>query len=333
MIALVTGANGFLGRYVVSALLERGVTVRALVRPAAKLDELSWPSSVEVFRADLRAGEALERAFDGVEVLVHLAAAVVGGEDGQLSAAVVGTERLLGAMAHTNCRRLVFASSFAVYDWSRIRGTLDESSPVEPAPDLYVRGGYAIAKAWQERVVRRFAESHGWGLTVLRPGFIWGQGHADLAALGPKLGKLRFVIGPWSRMPLTYVENCADLFAIAATDPRARAQTFNVVDDEGVRIWPFLGDYMAGTGQRGFRIPIPYHPTYFLVNLAFNTVFRRNAKLPGLLIPAGFESRLKPLRFSNRHAREVLGWTPRLNFHECLVRTFGALPTGTASGA
>src|SRR5262249_61506643 len=53
MRALVTGANGFLGQHVVSALVARGVEVRTLVRPAARLEALGWPSAVEVFRADL----------------------------------------------------------------------------------------------------------------------------------------------------------------------------------------------------------------------------------------------------------------------------------------
>ena len=43
MRALVTGANGFLGRHVVAALLARGVEVRAMVRPATSLDALGWP--------------------------------------------------------------------------------------------------------------------------------------------------------------------------------------------------------------------------------------------------------------------------------------------------
>ena len=54
MKALVTGANGFLGRHVVGALLARGIDVRAMVRPATRLEAVGWPSSVEVFRADLR---------------------------------------------------------------------------------------------------------------------------------------------------------------------------------------------------------------------------------------------------------------------------------------
>ena len=76
MKALVTGANGFLGRHVVGALLARGIEVRAMIRPAARLEALGWPSSVEVFRADLRTSCELRRAFESVDVLLHLAAQV-----------------------------------------------------------------------------------------------------------------------------------------------------------------------------------------------------------------------------------------------------------------
>ncbi|HUM09610.1 MAG TPA: NAD(P)-dependent oxidoreductase [Myxococcaceae bacterium] len=328
MKALVTGAAGFLGRHVVSALLERGVAVRAMVRPAARIEGLGWPPSVEVVRADLRSSPDLHRAFDGVEVLVHLAAAVSGGEDAQFAATVVGTERLLEAMARTDCRRVVLASSFSVYDWSAIEGTLDEDSPLEPVADLYARDGYSIAKSWQERVARRACATHGWELTVLRPGFIWGRDHAYLAALGVQISRLHLVIGPLSRLPMTHVENCADLFALAAVDPRARGQTFNVVDGEGERIWSFLGDYLRGKGERGIRIPVPYRLVHRAVQLAFSTVFRRNLKLPQILIPVRFESRLKPLRYTHRRAREVLGWSPPLAFEECLRRTFE--PAGPA---
>ncbi|HSB19563.1 MAG TPA: NAD(P)-dependent oxidoreductase [Anaeromyxobacteraceae bacterium] len=360
MRALVTGAGGFLGRHVVAALLARGHRVRAMVRPAARLEGLGWPASpglsvgpggpgvegsvgpggpgvegsagpggpgvegVEVVRADLRAARDLAPAFEGVDVLVHLAAAVSGGEDLQFAAAVAGTERLLGAMATTPCRRLVLASSFAVYDVGAIRGGVhDESAPLHRAPELYGRDGYTIAKLWQERVTRRLAEQHGWDLTVLRPGFIWGRDHAYLSALGQRLGRHHLVIGPLTRLPLTHVENCADVFAQAAEDPRARGQTFNVVDGRGERIWTFLGDYQRGTGERGLRIPVPYRPALWAIRLAYATVFRRATKVPTVLIPNRFESRLRPLRFENRRLREVLGWKPPLDYRQCLARTYG----------
>jgi UDP-glucose 4-epimerase len=323
--ALVTGANGFLGRRVVMALLAQGHKVRALVRPATSVDEIGWPDSVEIVRGDLRSARELATAFHDVDVLVHLAAAVTGGEDAMFASTVNGTERLLTAMGSSACRRIVLASSFAVYDWSSIRGTLDESSPLETGADLYRRDGYTIAKAWQERVTRRLAAKHGWDLTVLRPGFIWGADHGYLAACGQRIGRLHIVVGPFSHLPLTHVDNCADLFARAAADPRAAGQTLNVVDGPGERIWSYLGDHLKHSGERGFRLPMPYVVAFGIVRLAFATIFKRNEKLPHALIPCRFESRLKPLRYTNLRAKDVLGWRPPFDYSECLRRTYGPL--------
>jgi len=323
MKALVTGANGFLGRHVVGALLARGIEVRAMVRPAVRLEALGWPASVEIFRADLRTSRELPSAFDGIDVLVHLAAVVSGGEDAQFAGTVAGTESLLEAMAASTCRRLVLCSTFSVYDYDSIRQTLDEDAPLHKIPELYNRDGYTIAKWWQERVSRRYAEKHGWDLTVLRPGFIWGRDHGYLAALGQQFGRHHLVIGPLTRMPMTHVENCADAFALATADPRARGQTLNVVDGPGERIWSYLCDYMRCSDQPGWRVPIPYWLAISTVRLAFATIFRRATKVPSILIPNRLNSRLKPLHFENRRLRETLGWTPPFDYQQCLARSYG----------
>jgi UDP-glucose 4-epimerase len=119
------------------------------------------------------------------------------------------------------------------------------------------------------------------------------------------------------------VENCADLFARAAEDLRAVGQTFNVVDGEGERIWSYLGAHLRGAGERGLRVPIPYAWPSSSSAPPSPPSSKRNPKLPQILIPCRFESRLKPLRYTNRRAREVLGWTPPLDLHACLARTYG----------
>lgn len=333
MRALVTGAGGFLGRHVVTALVDRGVEVRAMVRPAASLDGLDWPEQVQVHRADLRDRRGLAGAFDGVDVLVHLAAVAEGGEDFIFASTVTGTERLLGEMRGTRCQHVVLISSFSVYDWSATRGTLDEDSPVETAPHLYLRDGYAIAKTWQERVARRASDEEGFALTVLRPGFIWGRDHARVSAMGMAVGPLNLVIGPLTRIPMTHVENCADLIALTVTDARARRRTFNVVDGPGERTWTQLGRHLRGTGRRGIRIPLPYHLAFALVRLARATVFRRSANLPQILVPVRFEARLKPLRFTNRRVREILGWEPPLDLQAALARTFPTAGSPPVTGS
>ena len=219
------------------------------------------------------------------------------------------------------------ASSFSVYGWSTIRGTLTEESPLES--DLYRRDGYAIAKTWQERVARRMSQKHNWDLTVLRPGFIWGRDHGYLAGLGQKLGRWHLVFGPSTRLPLTHVENCADCFAVAVENPRAVGETFNVVDGHEISSWRYLGEYLRRTEAREHRFPVPYAVALsgsLLADWVNRRFFHDRARLPGLLIPCRFRARFKPLQFSTRKVEEVLGWRPPLDLAECLRRTYDAEP-------
>ena len=319
MKVLVTGAGGFLGRHVVAGFLDRGQPVRAIVRPSTDLGELGWPDTVEVFRADL-AVDDLKGAFDGIETLIHLAAAMRGTAEEQHAATVGGTARLLDAMARSSTRRLILASSLSVYDWSATRGTLDESSPLEEDPAG--RDAYAAAKIDQERLVRRESSARGWGLTVLRPGAIWGPDHAQLAAFGPKVGPIFLVIGPSTRLPLTFVENCASCFVEAAEGPRAVGETFNVIDDDERQIWPFLGEYLRRSGTRGLRVPIPYGVAMAACRAGHAVLGKLTRSLPGLLVPRRFEARFKPLRFDNARARTILGWRPKVSFADSLRLTF-----------
>ena len=122
----------------------------------------------------------------------------------------------------------------------------------------------------------------------------------------------------------TVVNNQVQLGDVFAT------QTLNVVDGPGQRIWHYLSDYMRGSGQPGWRVPVPYWVAISAVRMAFVTIFRRATKVPSILIPRRLESRLKPLKFENRKVRETLSWTPPLDYEQCLARTYG--PTEPAAG-
>lgn len=323
MRVLVTGANGFLGRAVVAAFLEKGYGVRALVRPAAKVDGL-WDDRVQIVRADLRLPLTPDELFEGTDVVVHLAADIIGGEEEQWASTVVGTERLLAAMNTSEIKRLVLASSFSVYDWSAAGTVLTENTPI--ARNLVERGGYATAKVWQERLVRRAVDAYSLQLTVLRPGYIWGQAHEYPPGVGQSMGRVHVVMGGLTRLPLTYVENCADCFVAATESQQAIGGTFNVIDDDGVRAWRYMGEYLRRTGTPGMRVVVPYGLSLRLVRLVQKTskrVFHGKGKLPSVMMPARFEARFKPLRFPNTELREVLGWHPRHNFEDALERTYG----------
>lgn len=324
MKVLVSGAGGFLGRYVVKCLLARGHSVRAMVRPASS--EPSWNGHVEIYRADLRTRteESLVSAFDGIDIVIHLAAATSGNEDTQFTSSVVATERFLEAMARSHVKRLVFVSSLVVYDWRRAKNVMDENTPL--VTDVYEMGAYPIAKVWQERVVAKFAKTHSWDLTIMRPGFIWGPQHAEIGGMGRRVGRVNIMFGPLTRLPLTHVENCADCIVVAAENSAAAGEIFNVIDDDNVRVWRYVSEYSKRTGQRRFPLPIPYRVGLVVAQLANWTsklLFGKKGKLPSLLTPRRYEAQFKPVRFNTGKLRKTLGWRPPFSFEECLKSTYG----------
>jgi len=322
MKVLVSGAGGFLGRDVVERLLARGHRVRAIIRPASGSPK--WQNDVEIFHADLRNSEKLESAFDGIDAVLHLAAATSGNEDVQFSSSVVATERFLEAMAKSPVKRLIHVSSLVVYDWHRVNGIMSENNSLLANP--YEMGGYTLAKVWQERVVAKYAKAHSWDLTIMRPGFIWGRRHAEIAGMGRHVGRLYLMYGPRTRLPLSHVTNCADCLVAAVERPSAVGEIFNVIDSDDIRVWRYVREYKNRTRQPGVLIPLPYRFGLVIAHLArlvSRRLFGTKGQLPSLLIPSRYESQFKPIRFNTHKLRETLAWSPPLSFDACLDETYG----------
>jgi len=321
MKVLVSGAGGFLGQQVVERLVKGGHQVRAIIRPASPAP--AWAAHVEIFRADLRVPDNLISAFANIDAVIHAAAATTGDENLRFASTVAATENFLSAMAQTPVKRLIHVSSFVVYDWSQAKLVLDESTTLQN--DMYDMGGYTIAKIWQERVVTKFASSHSWDLTIMRPGFIWGRQHEEIAGMGRRFGRTYVMFGPRTRLPLCYVANCADCIATALEKPASIGQTFNAIDGDAVRVWRYVREHVTRTGQRAWLIPLPYFVGLGMAHLAAFTsriLFGKKGRLPSLLVPRRYESQFKPLRFSNRKLTELLEWNPPLSFEECLSDTY-----------
>ena len=331
MKVLITGANGFLGRHTVQAFRRHGHPVRALVRPATDTAQLGWREDpgIEVVRADLRHAPQLDEKVGGVDAVVHLAAVVTGGDDDMLAGTVGGTERLLSAMNQAGLKRLVLCSSFSVYNYRKIPpgGPLTEDSPLLDHPDLYHRNGYSVAKTWQERIARRWAQEWQGQLTVLRPGFIWGPGHAYQPCLGGELGPVHTIMGPLRYIALTYVENCADAFRAATESPAAIGETFNVVDEENVTPMKYMRSYLSKGGHPGWLLPVPYrfgYATAWLATRVSKTLYRGKGKLPGIFVPHRFEPRFKPYKVSKDRLSAKLGWHQPVGYSDALRRTYSA---------
>jgi len=321
---LITGATGFLGRYVVAEALSRGHSVRAVVRPAGDVNKID--GDVECVRVDLRSSRGLAEACRGIDAVIHLAAAKTGDFYAQFAGTVLATENLLKAMKEARVNHIVAISSLSVYDYRKLWsfGRLDESSPLESRPTE--RDEYAYTKLLQEKLVRETAQQNGWRWTILRPGVIFGKDNLWTARLGIQGKKIWLRTGAWAKLPLTYVENCAEAIVLALESPAANGGTFNVIDDELPTQRKYAAELRRRWPSRSTIIPIPWTVMRVVAGLADLTnkvLFNGRAKLPGLLIPARLHARCKPLRFTNERLKQATGWKPKYSWRDGLDRSMG----------
>ena len=232
---LITGATGFLGRSLVSLLLQRHTSVRCLVRRRNGLGlPLSWSAapSVEIVHGNLLSPTDTDRSVDGVRVVYHLAASR-GLPATIFAGTVVGSKNLLQAILRVRPERVVLISSLTVYGLAKAdpRVPVTEAFGVEEHPEK--RDVYAHSKVWQEQIFREHLAGSGIELVVVRPGYIYGPGQKHLPArMGLSLGNLLLQVKPRTPLPLTYVENCADAIVFCGNADAAADETYNIFDDD-----------------------------------------------------------------------------------------------------
>ncbi len=169
MKALVTGAGGFLGQYIVEQLVARGDQVRCFSRGKyAELESLG----VESIRGDVRDSAAVLQACRSIDVVFHTAAVagIWGPWEHFFSINTQGTENVIAACRSQGVSRLVFTSSPSVtFDGSDQLG-VDEAAPY---PKKWLCH-YPHTKALAEQRVLEANGAGGLRTCSLRPHLIWG---------------------------------------------------------------------------------------------------------------------------------------------------------------
>ncbi len=250
----VTGAGGSLGKVLARRLVRHGYRVKALVRKEADAGALRSLGASPIV-GDVRDKDSLKELVRGCEIVFHLAAWMGEPFDEELAYAVNvgGTEGVIQTAAEAGARRVVLASSIAVYGPVR-EGLVTEETPLRSVGDLYGDTKIAAERAaWHEAGRARIE------LVVLRPTMIYGPGSpswTEVPFASISRG-LPVVIGSGEDLAdPVYVEDVARAFDLAGSEPSAMGEVFNV--GAGPQTWnAFLGSYakMAGTTLR--RVPVP----------------------------------------------------------------------------
>lgn len=311
--ALVTGGAGFIGSHLVQALLADGWRVRVLddFSSGRRENLAAAGGEVEVCEGDVRDAAACRRSVAGVEVVFHQAAIPsvprsVADPVGTHAVNLTGTVQLLTAAREAGVRRLIFASSSAIYGNDP---ELPKRETLPPAP----MSPYAAQKLGSENYLRVFAALRSLETVALRYFNVFGPRQdpaSEYAAVIPRFvtrmlrGQAPTIYGDGRQTrDFIYVGEVARANVLAATAPAASGQVVNV----------------AG----GNRIDL----------LAL--VDTLNGVLGTTLAPVFAPAQAGDVRDSVAdiaRAREVLGFEPRLSFADGLRETVAWYRQAMAAG-
>ncbi|QIK74457.1 NAD-dependent epimerase/dehydratase family protein [Nocardioides piscis] len=319
----VTGPTGTFG-LALMPLLEEDAEVDHVVgiaRRAFDPAEHGW-TKMGYRRGDVRDVDALTEAFDGADVVVHLAFLILSGsKDTTRAINVEGTLNAFRAAAAVGAKRFVYASSVAAYGFHRDNPVgMSEDWATRPADRLF----YAQEKAELEHLLQQEAAAHPEiDLYLLRPPIVLGPNAVGAKATLPAFlaPLLRGGVGALRRLPgmptlvpdlplqLIHHDDVAEALRLCVVGARAPG-AYNIAADDVVS----SVDVARELGLR--PIAIPAGPV--------RTAARAAVRLPYL--PSGaqwVEAMSHPAIMDTTKARTELGWTPRHSAIASLRATLG----------
>ncbi len=172
---LVTGGTGFLGSYLLQALVKAGKPVRALYRQRIPEQLDAVKNSIEWVQGDVLDVGALEEAMQGVEQVYHCAAVVSFQPDRRvqmMKVNVEGTANVVNLALDAGVRKLVHVSSVAALGRAREQAAITEKSSWEESTN---NSYYAISKHLSEMEIWR-GIAEGLNAVIVNPSIILGSG-------------------------------------------------------------------------------------------------------------------------------------------------------------
>ena len=265
---LVTGANGFVGRALCVEAIVRGMQVRGGVRHQCDL-----PAGIErLIVGEINENTNWQRALNGCDVLVHLAARVHVMRESAKNPLeefrrvnVQGTEHLARSAVASGVKRFVYVSSIKVNGEETLGGKSYAERDM-PMP----QDAYGISKWEAEQALHRVAEETGLEVVIVRPPLVYGAG------VKGNFAQLLSVLARGIPLPLAsiknhrdliYVGNLVDALVACATHSNAAGQTYLVSDGEGVSTPDLIRNLASALGKSNLVFPFPMSVMRFCASL------------------------------------------------------------------
>lgn len=258
-IAVVTGANGFVGSHMVDFLLKKGYTVRCVIRKTSNTQWLD-DKEVELCRCGLGDVAELKKVVVDADYVYHIAGVVKAfTSEGFMKGNVTMTENVLEAcLAAKQLKRVLVTSSMAATGPAPKGGERDENSP------LNSKEPYGHSKVAQEAVAKKYMDRL--SVVIVRPPGVYGERDTEIFAffkavnggIKPKMG---FGV---KELSLIHVDDLVNGMFLANTQPNGHNETFFLGSEEKYN-WHQLGDLAAEVMEKkAISLAIPKFVLYIL---------------------------------------------------------------------
>jgi len=308
---LITGGAGFLGINLARHLLAKNE--RVISYDLAPFDYPDCKDRVTDIRGDIRNLEQLSAAMQGVDVVIHTAAALpLYKPEDIYTTDVDGTRNVLQAAKQNNVERVIHISSTAVYG-------VPDHHPLLETDKMVGVGPYGEAKVKAEEVVQEF-RAQGMCVPVLRPKSFIGPERLGVFAMLYEWayeGKNFPVLGSGNN-PYQYLavqDLCDAIYAVSTLPCETVNDTFNV----GAKIYGTpKTDFQAVLDRAGHGkkiISIPEGPAIFAL---------KTLSALGLspLYPWVYETVGKESFVSIEKAQKTFGFNPKLSNQDALIENY-----------
>jgi len=180
---LLTGATGIVGHFIAQYLLEDGNKIRALKRSDSDISRLAqWQEQIEWVDADLDDLTALQKAFEGVERVIHCAAVVSFHQKDKaemMRVNVGGTANMVNLSIENGVQKFVYISSVAALGRKDGEDIINENTKWESSKN---NSNYAESKYLAELEVWR-GQEEGLNMVILNPSTVLGPGKWDSSSM------------------------------------------------------------------------------------------------------------------------------------------------------
>lgn len=319
---LVTGATGFIGRHLVRSLIQRGDDVRAMGRNPMRLVELR-AMGCEVVSCDLRDSKQVAMACRNISTVVHVGALSTpwGSWQEFLGCNVRGTQNVLAGCLSSGVKRCVFISSPSVTSG---KGEIVNQNESAEMPRRAI-SQYSLSKRMAEQLVVGLPPDQ-LETVVLRPKAVFGPGDEALLprlTRAARVRRLRQIGSGLNKVDLTYVDNVVQAIELSIDSDDAASQTFLITNDEHPMLWEVIRYVCREMGLDHKLRQIPRSVAY-----AAATALELRARLFGgepLLTRYSVTILAKTQTYDISHAKQRLGYRPRVSLEEGIARTLADL--------